>query len=148
MLHYCFVYPSHCFVYLSHCFVYLSHCFVYPSHCFVYLNYLFHFSFLRLNYSFYFAVIRIMIILFFVCSAVNFVCSAFLYCFVYCFSLCTRLFLFDVCTLYGPLPLGENPTAVNKYHITSYHHSTNNSVPNTGYVTRILFTPTFHRFQF
>jgi hypothetical protein len=46
------------------------------------------------------------------------VCSVFLYCFVYCFSLCIQLFLFYLCIVYAQLPLGENPTAVNKNHVS------------------------------
>jgi hypothetical protein len=60
-----------------------------------------------------------MIVLFFVCFAVYFVCPAFLYCFVYYFSLCIELFLFYLCIVYGPQPLGVNPIAVNTYHIIS-----------------------------
>jgi hypothetical protein len=77
-------------------------------------------SLLCLKYSFYVVVIRFMIVLLFVCFAFYFVCSVFLYCLVYCLSLCIQLFLFYLCIVYGPLPPGENPTAVNKYHII-YH---------------------------
>jgi hypothetical protein len=74
-------------------------------------------SLLCLKYSFYFVVIRFVIVLFFVYFAVYLVCSVSLYCFVYCFSLCIQLFLFYLCTVYRPLPPGENPIPINKYHI-------------------------------
>jgi hypothetical protein len=57
-----------------------------------------------------------MTVLFFVCFAVCFVCSVFLYCFVYV-STYVYKFLFSLCIVYGPMPLSENPIAVNRYHI-------------------------------
>ena len=46
----------------------------------------------------------------------SFECSVFLYCFVYCFSL--RICLFpNFVQVYRRMSPGENPIAVNKYHI-------------------------------
>ena len=53
-------------------------------------------------------------------------CIFYMFCFVfcvscdlYCFSLCILVFFYCV-HVYGPLPQGGEPTAVNKYRIVSY----------------------------
>ena len=56
----------------------------------------------------------------FVCLALYFVCSVFLYCFVY---LSPNVFFPSICVqVYGPLPPGDNPIAVNRHHINHCHY--------------------------
>jgi hypothetical protein len=46
-----------------------------------------------------------------------------LHCLIHCFSLC--IFVpFYLCAVYGPLPLGDIPVAVNKYHSFIIHSFT------------------------
>jgi hypothetical protein len=80
----------------------LSYCFVYLSHCFIYIPFM-------LRYSFYDSFTLCM---FCFLSGVWCVCVLFLLMYIVAF--------FYLCIVYGPVPWGENPIAVNKYHV-SYH---------------------------
>jgi hypothetical protein len=77
-------------------------------------------SLLCFNYSVYVFIPRLCLFYCLVCFAFYFVCSVF---FVYCFSLCIMLFLLICLQVYGPLPLGGNPTAVNKYQYQYRSHN-------------------------
>ena len=104
---------------LSHCLIAI--CFISFALCYVLIN-----CYMFLIYSFYVFFLVLYVSLSMLCVL--------RFCIVLCIvSPHVYNYLFCICVqFYRPLPPGGNPTAVNKYHIMSYHTKFNENLSVAG----------------